>query len=305
MVCGFLCKLGQMKKNKNTLNFNFDNFSYLIIRSEIVRRYFMMLCCAFALSACSEGAGTGGVSAVSSSSGSNNTTPSGEKIYRVLTEEMYEPYIMRRSGGQMGGFEYDILQAVAEHEKLTLQFISTDFEAMLQGIKNGEADIISSGVVVTPERATYIDFTEPFIETGTVMLVQSSNASIKTFADIKGHTVSTQSGSFYAKQIEGLGGMLIPESTAWMTVNNTVTGKAEATMGDRYVLQYHLNRDNNQKLRLVDNPEQEASRLAFGVRKGDAELVGKLNRGLAAIRANGTYDQIYARWFGKTVNPSS
>lgn len=265
-------------------------------------RYFMTLLCAAVLAACgSEGASGSATQAAHT----NVSSQSGEKVYRVLTEEMYEPYIIRRSGGQTGGFEYDILQAVASRENLKLQFTPTDFESMLSGIQNGEADILSAGVVVTPERAAVMDFSEPFINTSTVMVVKADNQNIQTFADIKGQPVSMQSGSFHAQLAQALGGQLMQEANAWLTVNNTLSGRAQATIGDKYVLQYHVNRDSGGHLRLIEDKDQTLSKLAFAVRKGDSELLAKLNSGLAAIRADGTYDQIYERWFGQKPEQSS
>lgn len=267
-------------------------------------RYFMALFCALSLAACS---GSEGSATTASSGGQSTTSASGAKVYRVLTEEMYEPYIMRRTGGQTGGFEYELLQAVAKHENIELQFATAaNLDELTTAIRNGEADVVSSGLTITPERQQFIDFAEPFIETHTVAVVKADNDRIKSLTDLKGHVVSMQSGSYQVQLAQKAGAqMLMPEASAWLTVNNVNTNKAQAALGDKYVLQYYLGRDKDHILRLVDDAGQEASRLAFGVRKGDTELLAKLNRGLAAIRANGTYDKIYARWFGGTVAASA
>lgn len=267
-------------------------------------RYFMTLFCALTLAACSGGEG----SATASSGGQHTAadSPSGAKVYRVLTEEMYEPYIMRRTGGQVGGFEYELLQAVAKHEQIELQFATAPtLDELMAAIRNGDADVVSSGLTITPERQQIVDFSEPFIETHTVALVKADDKEIGSMADLKGRMTSMQSGSYQVKLAQNWGATLLPEASTWLTVNNVATGKAQAALGDKYVLQYHLGRDNDKTLRMVDDATQEKARLAFGVRKGDAELLAKLNRGLAAIRANGTYDQIYARWFGAAVAASA
>ena len=41
------------------------------------------------------------------------------------------------------------------------------------------------------------------------------------------------------------------------------------------------------------------------MRKGNAELLGKLNQGLAAIRADGSYDRIYAKYLGLAAAPTA
>jgi polar amino acid transport system substrate-binding protein len=55
---------------------------------------------------------------------------------------------------------------------------------------------------------------------------------------------------------------------------------------------------------VINDAAFQAERYGIAVRKGNADLLAKINKGLADIRADGTYDRIHATYFGKSATDS-
>ena len=70
-------------------------------------------------------------------------------------------------------------------------------------------------------------------------------------------------------------------------------------MGDNGVIQNFVNNNPGVKLNTISDPAFEKEYYGFAVKKGRSdELLSKINAGIAAIKADGTYQKIYDKWFG-------
>ena len=73
----------------------------------------------------------------------------------------------------------------------------------------------------------------------------------------------------------------------------------EAIVYDKPVNEYFLTQKASANLNLREVPGVlKAENYGFAIRKGDAKLRARLDKVLDEIRADGTYDKIYAKWFG-------
>lgn len=264
---------------------------------------FASLCALFLLCACNDGSAPAGAA----STGSSNAAPQSGKpnTVQVYVEALNEPFIVQRPGNRIGGFEYDLLQAIAEKQGLTLEYHPVVWEELFAAMKAGKADIIASNITVTPERAEKIDFTTPHLQSATGVLV-SAKTEANNFADLNNpnYIINVQGGTFseeIAKQFWPKA-QLANESSTFTQVHALVTDKANAAVGDMYILSYYSRREHQHNLRVLTDESQAKEDIAFGVRKGQPELLKQLNDGLAAIRADGTYDRLVEQWFGKNLN---
>jgi polar amino acid transport system substrate-binding protein len=75
------------------------------------------------------------------------------------------------------------------------------------------------------------------------------------------------------------------------------TGRLKAGFADYPILAYNLKQGNFPESRLVDSYKPTiVGTVAIGVRKGDTELLAKINASLAKLKANGTVDKILDKW---------
>jgi polar amino acid transport system substrate-binding protein len=69
-------------------------------------------------------------------------------------------------------------------------------------------------------------------------------------------------------------------------------------VADNGVVENYVANNTSAKFKTVKDSSFAPEQYGLAVRKGNAELVQKLNKGLADIKADGTYDKIYTKYFG-------
>lgn len=240
--------------------------------------------------------GSGGGSAASSGS-----TPDGGKEYIVGLDATYAPFEYEENG-QVVGFSADVLKAIAENQGLNLKLVNTPWEGIFATLDKGDRDIISSSVTITDERKNVMDFTDPYFEATQMIVTTEKGSAIQSFNDLKSRTVSVQSGTtgdLVMQKLQGEQSAMIKRfETMPLALKELLNGGVEAAVGDNGVVQNFVNNNPDAKLRTLVDTGFEKEYYGFALRKGrDDDLMAKLNAGLAAIKANGTYDQIYAKWF--------
>lgn len=240
--------------------------------------------------------GSGGGSAASGSS-----TPEGGKEYIVGLDATYAPFEYEENG-EVVGFSADVLKAIAANQGLNLRLVNTPWEGIFATLDKGDRDIISSSVTITDERKNVMDFTDPYFEATQMIATGEKGSAIQSFDDLKSRTVSVQSGTtgdLVMQKLQGEQSTLIKRfETMPLAMKELLNGGVEAAVGDNGVVQNFVNNNPDAKLRTFVDNGFEKEHYGFALRKGrDDDLMAKLNAGLAAIKADGTYDQIYAKWF--------
>ena len=72
----------------------------------------------------------------------------------------------------------------------------------------------------------------------------------------------------------------------------------DVVINDTPVNEYYVN-GKGKGIAKVTGEDYDAAPLGIAVKKGNTELLNKVNDGLAKIKANGKYAEIYKKWFGK------
>ena len=242
----------------------------------------------------------GGNSGGGSTSGSGSA-PAAGKEYIVGLDATYAPFEFEQDG-QVVGFSADVLQAIAADQGLNLRLINTPWEGIFATLDKGDRDVISSSVTITEERKQVMDFTDPYFEATQMIATAQDNTAIQSFADLKERTVSVQSGTtgdLVMQKLQGEQSANIKRfETMPLAMKELLNGGVAAAVGDNGVVQNFVNHNPDARLRTFVDNSFEKEFYGFAVRKGrDDDLLTKLNAGLASIKANGTYDQIYAKWF--------
>lgn len=245
------------------------------------------------LVACSETANN------TSSSTASSVDNSTEKVYRVFSEQNYIPFIMHDGGRKVSGFEYDVLMAIADKQGIKIEFVAHTWDDLFNSLKRGDSDILAAGLTITNERKKEMDFTDPHLETETVVLIKNSN--IKTMNDLKGKSVTVQSGTLQDEIALSYGvnpDKLKATSTSWLAIKDVMLGNSEVTLGDKVVMEYYQHQYPKEQFSIIKNPNATKEQLGFAIQKNNQELRHNLNVGLAKIKEDGTYQSIHKKWFG-------
>ncbi len=224
---------------------------------------------------------------------------SSEADYIIASDTTFAPFEFTNDAGEFVGIDVDIINAIAEDQGFTIEVQSLGFSAALAAVQSGQADGVIAGMSITDERKEIFDFSTAYYDSGVVMGISATDSSIKSYSDLQGKIVATKvgtEGTSFAESIQDTYGFTTISFDSSDAMYMAVTsGQADACFEDYAILGYGIS-TGNVAMQIVTAAES-GSPYGFAVLKGDnAELLSMFNAGLANIIANGTYDEIIAKY---------
>ncbi len=234
--------------------------------------------------------------------------PAGEKTYIVATDASYAPFEYMENN-KVIGFSHDILEAAGAKEGLKFDFVNTPFEGIFANVDKGDSDVALASITITEERKKQVDFSDPYFEATQMIVTADKGSDIKSFADLKERMVSVQNGTtadLILQDLQGKGSTKIKRfETMPLAFKELQSGGVDATVGDNGVVQNFVTNNPNVNMNLFVDPSFDKEFYDFVVKKGRSnDLLPKINKGLAAIKADGTYEKIYGEWFKTDAVPA-
>jgi len=222
----------------------------------------------------------------------------------VASSATYTPFAFENKDKQIVGFDIDIVNAIAKQQHLKLRIVNTPFSSIFASLNNGDVDLVISGVTINDKRKQSFDFSAPYFDARQLIAVPK-NSPVKSLKDLDDKKVAVVSGSTADDVMSREVGKTSPnirrfESTP-LIISELASGGVDAAIGDNGVIAYRVSQ--NPGLKTVEDANFPKEYYGIVVRKGDKAMLDKLNAGLAAIRADGTYSQIYKKWFNQDFKP--
>ncbi|QZA78255.1 basic amino acid ABC transporter substrate-binding protein [Deefgea tanakiae] len=231
-----------------------------------------------------------------------NSNANAAKTYQVATDAAYAPFESLNNKKEVVGFSVDVLEAIAKKSGMKIKFINTPWEGIFATLSTGDRDMVISSVTITPERKQSMDFSDPYFEAKQLIAV-GKNSKVSKFTDLKTLKVGVQTGTTGDEVIQKLQGKTSPnikrfESTP-LAIKELENGGVDAVVADNGVVVNFVANNPNSKLKMIDDATFAKEYYGIAVKKGNKALLEQINKGLAAIKADGTYDKIYNKYFGK------
>ena len=224
------------------------------------------------------------------------------KDLRVASNTTFPPFeFVNMKTQEITGFEMDLIRAMGKQAGYEVKITNMAFDGIIPAVLSGSVDVGASGFSVTEERKKRVLFTEPFYKSGLTVLVAKGNEDkIQGFKDLDGRKLAVQigtTGAAYAKNVEGARvSAFNTTSEAFMDLN---VKNADAVVLDRPVLAYFLKTKPRVAKNLQLSTEIDAEHFGFAVKKGNAELLQKLNAALEELKKSGEFAKIEDKWFAK------
>jgi polar amino acid transport system substrate-binding protein len=215
-------------------------------------------------------------------------------VLRIATDATFPPMEFVENG-KMTGFDIELTEALAKQMGKTVEWTQIDFKGLVPGVLSGRFDMAVSAIYITDERAKVVDFGDSYYAGGLVAMVKADNTTTQSVDDLAGKKVSVQVGTKsvgYLKDNYPKIERIEVEKNEQM-FNLVEVGRADAAVtGLPAAYQYARTKGTLKVL-----PKQITTE-AYGmaVSKNQPELTASLNKALAAIKADGTYDQIVKKW---------
>ena len=225
-----------------------------------------------------------------------------QKVLRVGTSADFSPFEFMDEKGKMTGFDVELMEALAKQMNRKLDHQNISFDGLIPAVQSGNIDGAISAISMTPDRAKAILFSEPYYQSGLVVVVKEGNTEIKSMADLKGKKIAVQIGSTGANKANQIEGAIVREfNLSPDTFLELKNGNVDAIVNDLPVVQVFLKEQKNSGVKIVGDPE-ESENYGIVMAQKNPELAKELNAALAELKKNGEYGKIYEKWFGKPVN---
>lgn len=216
----------------------------------------------------------------------------------VGSSATYRPFAYENPNKEIVGYDVDIIKAVAQKAGLQIKIVNTPWTGIFAALNNGDVDLIISGVTINDKRKQSYDFTTPYFEARQLIAV-SKDSSVKSLKDLAGKKIGVVNGStgddIASREFGKTNSDIRRFESTPVVISELVNTGLDAAIGDNGVIAFRV--QEHKQLKTVSDPSFPKEFFGIVVKQGNKALLDKLNAGLAAVKADGSYAQIYKKWF--------
>ncbi|GFO53529.1 histidine kinase [Geomonas sp. Red276] len=210
----------------------------------------------------------------------------------------YPPYEFIDKDGKPAGFNVDLTRAIADVMGLNVKIRLGHWSDMRKGLETGEIDIVQ-GMAYSPERTSEVDFSSPHAQLYQSIWVRKDQRGIRSVEDLHGKTVIVMRNSImhdFMNRFDPDASLVLTDTLA-EALKLLNDGKYDCALVSRLTGKYLQKELGLKRITPVPQPIM-VHPYGFAVKKGNLELLGKFNEGLAILKRTGQFKDIQARWLG-------
>ena len=212
--------------------------------------------------------------------------PKESDTFKMITEATFPPYEFLR-GKEIAGIDVEICRAVAQKLGKKFQCETVDFDSVIPAVISGKADLAAAGITVTEDRKKNVDFSDPYVKTGIVVVYKKSNP-FKDRDQLKGKKIGVQSGTtsetFVTDELKQEPDRSKSPAEAVAALK---AGRVEFVIADIDPAKNCVK--GEEELAISDFITSEE--YAVAIKKGRPELLKAINETIAEIKADGRLEK--------------
>ncbi len=238
--------------------------------------------------------GGGGTTAAAKVAGAKSGDP-----ITVASDIAYRPFEFTQDGEPVG-FDIDLMSEIGKRANLKVEFQNVTFDSIIPGLTSGTYAAAISAMTITEERAQQVDFSDPYFDADQSLLV-NTGSDIQSTDDLADATVGVQLGTTGAMEAQSLADEnKVGSVRTFDTVEDAFTAlqnqQVDAVLND-FPVSADKAKTSNGALEVVQTiPTGEQYGIAL---PKDSEMTAKVNKALQEIKDDGTYAELYEKWFGQ------
>lgn len=227
----------------------------------------------------------------------------GSGTLKVATEAGFMPFeFVDEKTGELLGFDMDLIRAIGEVLDLEVQIDNISWDGLIPALLNNNYDAVIAGVTITEERLESVDFSTPYFESVLTIVTKDHVDNIFSLDDLDGKIAAVQintTGDFVASDLQDEGVLkgvsrfdMVADAMAAIII-----GVADVVILDLPVAEAYLEANPAAPLKHV-GPVSEDEYYGIALNKNNSALLEQINSALVQLQENGTYDELYQKWFG-------
>ena len=224
------------------------------------------------------------------------------KTLVVTTEPDFPPFVYFNSEGQLVGFDVDLIQEIARRLNLQVDFAYIPFDGLFATLEAETADAAINSITITAQRDEAVDFSRPYFKSGLAIAVRSDDSQINALQDLRGKKIAVKlgtTGADLAAQVPNT--QLVTFDSAEKALLDLEKGNVDAVIKDEPTTRGMIEMAGLKTIRLLPELLTEEY-YGIGLPPGSANKVF-IDQALEAMIADGFYEQLYRKWFGRSPPP--
>ncbi len=186
-------------------------------------------------------------------------------------------------------------QIICDRAKVECVWTETTFDSLFTDLAEGRFDLVMAGIGETPSRRPLADFSTPYFDTG---MNNGAFAALSPGVSPEGAVIGVQAGTTYADWLETTGRSFRPYPSNEDALAALQSREVEVVFLASSYFQFAFETAWPQ-LRVLGWEEFPTAGTSVAVRKGETEILDRINAILAELRSEGTIDALAAKWFAE------
>ena len=213
-------------------------------------------------------------------------------------EPSYPPFETTNEKGEIIGFDVDVANAICQEIQATCKFKSETCDSLIPSLKAKRFDAAISAIDITDARAKQVLFSDAYYDSSASYVALKGKATLESAKNI-----GVQNGTTFQQYTVAETKQYSPKSYASLqnAILDLKSGRIDIILGDTAVLSDMISKEPEIQFvgEKVTNKKYFGNGLGIAMHKSNKDLAAQLNKGLAAIKANGEYQKIYDKWMTK------
>lgn len=213
--------------------------------------------------------------------------PAGEKIVFGTNAE-FPPFEFVTANGVLGeydGIDMAIVKQIGEDIGAEIVIENMEFDSLIMALANGQIDASISGMTITEERKETVDFSIPYYKATQVMIVKE-DSDIAKAADMEGKKIVAIQGYTGEICVKEMGYEYEAFKKGTEAVMELANGKCDVVVIDSATAESYIKDTEGLKI-VEDNEAFPVEEYGIAVKKGNTELLNKINASIEKMLADG------------------
>lgn len=244
-----------------------------------------------------------------STKSSTSTSTQTKKDLVMGTNAAFPPFEFVTTEGKgtvdkYDGIDINIAKTIADDAGMTLKIEDMEFDSLIAALGSGKVDMVIAGMTANDERRQSVDFSDTYYVAKQVMLVAKDNTTITKADDLKNVKQGVGVVAGYTGDTAVTDTVKVPDdkilrvSRGIDAVQDVKNGKLDAVVIDSATGEA-LAKENNLKV-VEDQTVFESEEYAIAVKKGNKDLLTKINKTLASMKSSGKIDELSKKYNSET-----
>jgi polar amino acid transport system substrate-binding protein/arginine/ornithine transport system substrate-binding protein len=226
------------------------------------------------------------------------------EMLRIGVEGAYPPFSWKEADGTLKGFDIEIAEALCMKMGVTCELVEQDWDGIIPALLAKKYDAIVASMSITEERKKRVDFTNKYYNTPAKFVAPKDTGLMDTPEGLAGKSVGVQRGTIHQCYME----KMFPDADLRLYATqeevflDLASGRLDAQISDSIqALEGFLGTDAGADFAFLGGDQYDlechGEGAGIALRKGQDDLRNKFNLAINAIREDGTYQAINAKYF--------